>query len=283
MAGALLSLVALSAGACARDEAGGRPDRTQVVASFYPLAEAAERIGGDRVRVANLTPAGAEPHDLELTPRALDQLLDADLVLYLGAGFQPAIEEALPDVEGDVVDALDGLPLHDDESDPHVWLDPVLWASVVRRVGDALERAQPDGASDHGEREAVYLADIQEVHSEYEKALRSCERDLLVTAHEAFGYLAERYDLREEPIAGISPEAEPDPKRMAGLADLVADEDVTTIFTETLVSPKVAESLARQAGVKTAVLDPLESEPDGGYAAGMRANLQALSKGLGCR
>jgi zinc transport system substrate-binding protein len=208
----------------------------------------------------------------------------------------------LSDVEGEIVDVLEGLPVREGEHepqededeeveehaedegiDPHVWLDPLLWSRAVQKVGGALARVDPDGADGYREREAAYVNEIDALDDEYEQGLGSCKRNLLVTAHTAFGYLAERYGLHEEAIAGISPEAEPDPKRMAELADLVEEEDVTTIFTESLVSPKVAESLARQVGVKTAVLDPLESEPEGGYAEGMRENLDALTKGLGCR
>ena len=277
----VLCCMAVLAAACApsgQDDSG----RMDVVASFAPLAEAAERIGNERVRVVDLTPAGAEPHDLELTTRSLDRLLDADVVLYIGGGFQPSIEESLGKTEGLVLDVLDGLPLREG-NDPHVWLDPVLWSRVATNIGRALARADREGTDDFREASAAYVAELDALHGTYEQGLTRCERDLFVTSHDAFGYLADRYDLRTEAIAGISPEAEPDPKRMAEVADVVAERGVTTIFTETLVSPKVAESLARQTGVETAVLDPLESLPDGGYVGGMRANLRALRKGLGCR
>jgi zinc transport system substrate-binding protein len=266
---------ALLLGACATDTGGSAEDRLSVVAAFFPVADAAGRIGGDRVRVTNLTPAGAEPHDLELTTAALDSVIDADVVLYLGGGFQPALEDALDKAEGSVVDLLDGLELH--AEDPHVWLDPVLWSEVAEKIEDAFADATD------AERGDAYRRELADLDEEFEDGLASCERDLVVTSHAAFTYMTKRYGLKQEAISGISPEAEPDPQRLAELADLVRHEDVTTIFTETLVSPDVARSLAREAGVRTDVLDPLEGEPDGGYFDGMRSNLGALQKALGCR
>jgi zinc transport system substrate-binding protein len=274
---AIASLGTLLAAGCATS--AGDASGASVVAAFYPIAEAAERIGDDRVEVTDLTPPGAEPHDLELTTDALDAVLDADLVLYL-KGFQPALDDAIADAEGRAVNLLDGLQ-HDD--DPHVWLDPRLWARAVDAIADAIVEIDPDGAEDHRSRAAGYANVLSALDETFEAGLASCDRDLVVTAHDAFGHLAGRYGLRQESISGVSPEAEPDPRHLADLTDLVRGEGVTTVFTEELVSPKVARALAREANVKTDVLDPIESEPDGGYADAMRRNLRKLEEALGCR
>lgn len=259
----VLSLVALAA--CGSDGNRGDGGRLQVVAGFYPLAEAARQVGGDRVEVTDLTPAGLEPHDLELDAGAVDDVLDADVVLLLGQGFQPAVEDIAPD---DTVEILT-----QPTDDPHVWLDPTQMADIAERVADAV-----DGSAD------AYVAQLEELDAEFEAGLADCDRRVVVTAHEAFGWLAARYDLRQEGVAGISPTQEPDPRRLAELADLVEAEGVTTIFTEELVSPAVAETLARETGVRTAVLNPLESEPaDGDYLSAMRGNLDTLREALGCR
>jgi zinc transport system substrate-binding protein len=278
---AITSLGTLLAGGCSTgaDDASGASSRASVVAAFYPIAEAAEHIGDGRIEVIDLTPPGAEPHDLELTTDALDAVLDADLVLYL-EGFQPALDEAIADAEGRAVDLLDGLPHGDD---PHVWLDPRLWANAVDAIADAIVEIDPDGAEDHRSRAAGYANVLSALDEAFEAGLASCDRDLVVTAHDAFGHLVGRYGLRQESISGVSPEAEPDPRHLADLTDLVREEGVTTVFTEELVSPKVARALAREAGVKTDVLDPIESEPDGGYADAMRRNLRKLEEALGCR
>jgi len=267
-----------------------------VVASFYPLAEAARRVGGATVAVDNLTPPGVEPHDLELSPKEIEAIATADVVLYLGQGFQPAVEDALGVATGVRVDLLEGIPVRpgpdegsgDSVTDPHVWLDPTLMSRIVSRVATALTKADPAGAEAFAANARTYRAELAALDEEFRTGLASCARDLIVTSHAAFGYLADRYGLRQEPISGLSPEAEPDPRRLAELADLVRANGVTTIFTEELVSPAVADALARETGATTAVLDPLESLTPAEAAAGedylsvMRRNLAALQRGLGC-
>ncbi|MCA1727398.1 MAG: zinc ABC transporter substrate-binding protein [Actinobacteria bacterium] len=269
----------------------GRDDdgRVSVVASFYPLAEAARRVGGDLVTVADLTPAGAEPHDLEPTTDQVDAILDADLVVYLGSGFQPSLEQAVEGRDGPTLDALVQVTEAGERTDPHVWLDPRLMMQMVDAVSVELQHLDPANAEGFGHLASVFQGEIDRLDGRYRQRLSDCERDLVVTAHDAFGHLADRYQLRVESIAGISPEAEPDPERLAELADLVRDQGVTTIFTEELVSPDVAETLAREAGVRTEVLSPIESltaaqQAEGeDYVSLMDANLQKLADALGCR
>jgi zinc transport system substrate-binding protein len=277
-------LAATAAAGCgsSRAESG----RTDVVAAFYPLAFAAEQIGGDRVSVTNLTPPGAEPHDVELTPKEVAHIQRADVVLYLSHGFQPAVEQALGQAQGKQVDALAGIDLRNGvgdevgESDPHVWLDPVLFADVVQRVGTALGSEK---------RANALAARIRGLDGEYRSGLAHCARREFVTSHAAFGYLAARYHLHQIAITGIEPEAEPSAQSLASLARLIRRDHVTTVFFETLVSPKLAETVAREAGATTAVLDPIEgltpSEESRGedYLSLMRGDLAALRKALGCR
>jgi zinc transport system substrate-binding protein len=272
--------VLLLAAGCGNGDDGGGSGRPRVVASFFPLAEAAEQVGGDAVEVRDLTPAGTEPHDVELAADDVDALLDADLVVYLGGGFQPAVEDVVDQRDGPSIDVLEAVNAGDD---PHVWLDPTLMADVVDAVAGAVAEAVPVREADVAAAAVRYQAALEELDADLGAQLDDCDRDLVVSAHEAFGSLARRYGLRTEAITGISPEAEPDPGRLAELADLVERDGVTTVFTEELVSPEVAEALAREAGVGTAVLDPIESEPDGGYLGAMRRNGDALAEALGCR
>lgn len=289
--GAAVAAALLLAGAACSDR-GSASDGVRVVASFYPLYEAARQVGGTRATAVNLTPAGAEPHDLELTTRDLEAIQTADLVLYLGGGFQPGLADALESRSRPSVDLLEGLNViagdEPDEPDPHVWLDPLLMKSIVDRTASQLSTADPQGAEAYRQNAATFVAELDALHGEFSDALEACATRVLVTSHAAFGYLATRYGLRQESIAGVSPEAEPEPRRLAELADLVRRERITTVFTETLVSARVAQTLARAAGVKTAVLDPLEglSKEDAqagvGYLDVMRRNLAALRSGLGC-
>jgi len=290
-------LLALASVSCSFRSAGGNGNQVNVVAGFYPLAEAATKVGGNLVTVKNLTPPGVEPHDLELTPQEIADIQEADVVFYLGEGFAPAVQQAVGDAKGVAVDLLQGMPLHPGVpepgqsgpvTDPHVWLDPVLYRHVVDRVEATLARASPDGASTFHSNAAAFDTELSGLDQAYRAGLTGCARKVIVTSHAAFGYLSARYGLTQEPIAGLSPDAEPSAQRLSQLADLVRRDGVTTIFTEELVSPRVAQTLAREAGVTTAVMNPLEGltkeEVSAGedYTSVMRANLKVLQKALGC-
>jgi zinc transport system substrate-binding protein len=282
----ILSALALLTTACGSETTAAENVETTVIAAFYPLAWAAGRIGDDSVEVTNLTPAGAEPHDVELSARDVERIRDADVVLYLGQEFQPAVEEAAADARGDAVDLLEGLELHADEEteaeglDPHVWLDPLRFARIAGRVGDVLRRP---------EQGAALAAELRGLDREFRTGLRSCERREIVTSHAAFGYLAERYGLEQIAITGVSPEAEPTARDLEAVVDDVREHGATTVFFETLVSPRLAETVAREVGAETAVLNPLEGltederERGENYVSVMRSNLAALREALDCR
>jgi zinc transport system substrate-binding protein len=297
-----LLIVGVMAASCATggdlDRSSAENDSTlSVVTAFYPLQEAAERVGGDRVEVTNLTPAGVEPHDLELTPQAVADIQSADVVFYLGDGFQPAVADAVEGAEGVAVDLLAGLPTVDPPEgvaepglgvDPHVWLDPALYARMVTGVERALAQTDPSGASTYRSNAASFTAELERLGDAFEAGLGRCERNVIVTSHAAFGYLTAAYGLSQASISGLAPDAEPSAERLAELTDVVRREGVTTVFTEDLVSPKVAETLATEAGVTTAVLHTLEGLTVDEQAAGadygsqMRENLRRLQVALGC-
>lgn len=293
---ALALILLLLASACAPSDDPEEGGRLDVVASFYPLAEAAERVGGDAVTATNLTPPGVEPHDLELSPEQVDSIATADLVLYVGRGFQPAVEEAVGAVaEGEAVDVLDGLPLvapSDDgngsATDPHAWLDPDLMAQIVSTVRTSLAELDPRRSSAFAANASSFAKELAALDRAYRTGLASCDRRLLVTSHAAFAYLAQAYGLEQVAIAGSSPEAEPSAEQIAELAERLRRDGVTTVFTESLVPEDLAETLAAEVGATTALLDPLEGLPQGeidageGYGSVMRENLRALRSGLGC-
>jgi zinc transport system substrate-binding protein len=261
--------LALVAAGCSGGDDASDDGRTTVVAAFFPLAEAARQVGGDDVAVTDLTPAGVEPHELELSPDQVDRLLDADLAIVLGGGFQPAVEEVADDRDGPTLVVFDELGI--EAADPHVWLDPTTMARIAEAVAEAV-----DGDA------TAFVAELEALDARYDEGLASCERDVLVASHDAYGYLAEHYGLRMETISGLIPEEEPDPSRLDDLADLVEREGVTTIFNEPLLPRRAAETLARETGAEVAVLDPLESDPGTGYVAAMDENLEVLRAGLGC-
>ncbi len=282
-----LAALAAALSSCAGGSDGGT-GRLDVVAAFFPLEEASARVGGDRVAVRNLTPPGAEPHDIELSTREVDQILDAAVVLHLGAAFQPAIAAAAVRADGEVVDVLAAVT-GEAGGDPHIWLDPSRMVAIVEEVRDALSQADPAGEAQYHRNADAYAAELRQLDEDMRAGLDACDRRVIVTAHDAFGFLGERYGLIVRAIAGLSPAAEPDPARVAALADEVRADGTTTIFYETLVAPDIAETLAREARVDVAVLNPIEglteeqTEAGATYVTLMRDNLAALRAALGCR
>jgi zinc transport system substrate-binding protein len=303
---------ALLLSACSGGGSAGDDGRLSVVASFYPLEWVAAQVGGDRVALSSLTPPGAEAHDVELTPQDVGAVSEADLVAFLH-GFQPAVDEAVESEAGDRAwDAGEAADLsltaegHDhaeddgvagedqaeedhegeETTDPHFWLDPVRMAAVADALADRLAELDPDGAATYEQNAVALRADLEALDAEMQEALSSCSIDTMVTAHDAFGYLAQRYGFEVVGISGLSPSQEPDPAQVAEIADLVDERGVTTVYTETLVDPAVAETVAGEAGAQTAVLDPLEGLTDESagedYLSVMRANLATLQQGQGC-
>ena len=246
------------------------------------------------MRVADLTPPAVDAHDLELSTDQVDTLLDADLAIVLGGSFQPAIERVAERRDGPTVvwrELLDGEARRRLDNDPHLWLDPLRYEDLATRLGERLARLDPDRADGYRRRAAAFVRAIRELDMSYAVALTDCTRDLLVTSHESFRWLTDRYDLREVGVTRGSPDAEPDPARVADLADRARREGVTTVFSEPLASDRVARTLAREAGgLRTVDLDPLEglggrrgAIGDGSdYLRVMHRNLDRIATALGC-
>lgn len=314
-----LGLMAVSACSSSNAADGGRNgDKLKVVASFYPMQYLAEQIGGSHVSVSTLTEPGVEPHDLELGPRQTAELNEAGYILYL-KGIQPAVDKAIAQSEArNKVDAATLTKLehhgtegghshegeeaghdesghdehaHDGEgeagADPHIWLDPVKYSEVAKGVGTSLEKADPDHAADYKKNTAALVTKLNGLHTEFQSGLKNTTTKTFITTHSAFGYLAERYGLDQESIAGVDPESEPSPARIKELQAIAAKDKVTTVFFETLASDRTAKTLAKDTGLKTDVLDPLEGITDKSrgrdYIEVMESNLDALQKALGAK
>ncbi|MDO8388991.1 MAG: metal ABC transporter substrate-binding protein [Actinomycetota bacterium] len=300
-AGALVAAAALLVAGCGNDSSAGSDtsgDAIDVIASFYPLQFVVQQVGGELVQVSNLTPAGTEPHDLELTPKDTAALQDARLVVYL-AGFAPAVDEAVDSVAGgqafDISEAarLDLSAGAGDEQagdhdgvDPHFWLDPTRLADVADAVAERLAELNPEHAADFTTNAIKLRSELERLDAEFTAGLESCTDTHLVTSHTSFGYLAQRYGFEQLGISGLTPEEEPSPAQLAEVADFVSANDVTTIYYETLVDPAIAETVADETGATTAVLDPLEGLSDrsagSNYFEVMRSNLTSLRSGQRC-
>lgn len=308
-----LALLVLAVGAtaaglsgCAPTRAAGLGSPVPVVASFYPLQFATEQIGGTHVQVTDLTKPGAEPHDLELTPRAVATVSTARLVIY-EKDLQPAVDQAVAAEAAD--HALDVAPVanldltfhaglggdhaaqgHVENApgtvDPHFWLDPVRYSHVATAIARRLSQVDPAHRSAYERNLASFRSRLDALDTAFSKGLASCARTELVTSHSAFGYLAERYGFTQVGITGLSPEAEPEPATLAAVSGYVRAHDVTTVYTEPLVSAAVADTVARETGARTAVLDPIEGltkqSKGSDYFEVMRSNLATLEAGQGC-
>jgi zinc transport system substrate-binding protein len=310
----LASAVVLTAAGCSQDPQAGAAagaDQLSIVAAAYPFQFVAERVAGTDGQVTSLTQPGSEPHDLELTPRQLASVIDADLVVYEKT-FQAAVDAAMAQSGRDnALDTTTVVPLEDlgtgvghdhvedeqhageeghaEESglDPHVWLDPANLATIGVAVAERLAAVDPDHADDYTANAKALESDLTALDEEYRAALGSCERTEFITTHAAFGYLAGRYGLTQIGISGLSPDAEPPPGRIAAVQAEAREHGITTIFYETLVSPDVATSIAEDSGLRTDILDPVEgitSQSRGtDYLSVMRSNLTALGTANGCR
>ena len=291
---------------------------------MYPLEFVATAIGGDLISVENFTPPGVEPHDLELTPSQIVTLNDADLLLFISGfqpALEEAVQQSALANSLDVL-TIDGLNLlsatedghnhgaedvhadeedvhadeedvhadeeaHSDEelvSDPHVWLDPERLVVVAKAIASKLSEVDPDNSAVFATNLAAFVAELETLDQKFLTGLASCERDLIVTSHAAFGYLADAYGLSQEAISGLSPESEPTPKRLNEIGKEAKADGTTTIFFETLASPKVAQTLADDLNIEAAVLDPIEGIGEGQtYFSIMESNLEALRKALNCK
>ena len=299
MAAAALAVCVLATG-CSSTSTGSGTGRLNVVVAFYPLQYVTEQVGGDQVSVTNLTKPGVEPHDLELTAKQVASVAFADLVFY-EKGFQAAVDSAVAtEKPKQVLDAASIVPLRTTPGfvgegaapstsalDPHTWLDPQTMEKYATAVADELSHARPASSATFHQRADALVQQLTTLDHEFSTGLASCQRTVFVTSHAAFGYLAERYGLEQVGIAGLTPDSEPTPAHIAEVQKIAQEKGVTTIFSETLASPALADALAKDLGLKTDVLDPLEgitsSSRGTDYPSVMRSNLSALKAAGGCQ
>lgn len=273
------------------------PQKPQVVASFYPLYFFASQIAGDKADVTNITPAGAEPHDYEPTAQNVAMIENSDVLVLNGGGLEAwgnDIRKNINSTKTTVVTAGEGLTtqevVEDGEkiTDPHVWLSPLLAEQMVDKIERALAKADSVNASYYQSNAEGLKSKLGVLDGEYKQGLAVCKEKNIITSHAAFGYLATTYHLNQVPITGVSPDAEPSPKQLADVAKFAKDNHVKYIFFESLVSPKLSQTIATEVGAQTLVLSPLEGLTANEIASGkdyfseMRSNLANLKTALEC-
>jgi zinc transport system substrate-binding protein len=264
-------------------DSGTDNGKVTVVASFYPLQYVAQRIGGDQVTVTDLTHPGVEPHDISFTFQQTADVADADVVFYergMAASVDDAVDQTNPK---HLVDAAKASPPTGDN--PHIWLDPVRMSAIAQAFRDEMVKVDPEHAAGYTSRYDRFRRELQSLDRSYRKGLANCAITTAVVSHDAFGYLS-KYGLSFAFINGLSPDAEPSPDHIRQLQDLIRKDGITTVFSETLASPKMADTLAHDLHVKTAVLDPIEglsdATADQNYVSLMKENLVALEKAQVC-
>jgi zinc transport system substrate-binding protein len=285
----VLALVAGLLTGCSAGADEAKPGQVSIAASFYPLAWVSEQIAPHAL-VTDLTRPGLEPHDVELSFAQTVDLAKADLVVY-ERGFQPAVDQGVDnDAEGATLDVGPVAGLQDFASDPgqvdpHFWHDPLKLSAVAGAIASELGRIDPAHAAAYDARAAALQKKLSALDRAYQAGLAHCARSTVVTSHDAFGYLA-RYGIEVAPITGLAPGAEPTPADLAKLQQLIRDDGITTVFSETLASPAAADALAHDMGVRSEVLDPIEglgdATADQTYLTLMRRNLAALEEANGC-
>ncbi|MDI4645073.1 metal ABC transporter substrate-binding protein [Cohnella hashimotonis] len=305
---ASLALLLAACGKNEENEASGSGVKLSVVTTFYPMYEFSRQVAGDLANVALLIPAGSEPHDWEPSAQDMAKVKEADVFVYNGI-VEGWVDAALTSASNDkrvVVRASEGLTTlegtaeeeeeeageeahdhaHEHAEDPHVWLDPGLAQREVAAIEAAFEKADPANKDTYKKNADTYIAQLKALDEDYRAGLKDVRTKSFVTQHAAFGYLAQAYGLQQVPIAGLSPEQEPSPGKMAEIVQFAKAHQVKTIFFETLVDPQVAKTVADEIGAKTDVLNPLEGltdeeKKDGlDYIGIMKKNLEALVKAL---
>ena len=321
LSGAVGTALLMSAGCAAPQVESGQ---LQVAATTYPLAFFAEQVGGSEAKVVQIIPPGVEAHNWEPSPRDIVTIEQSNVFVFNGAGLEPWGERVAESLEGKstiVVETTEGLELieasgeddhgdddndehgddNDDEHgdddndehgdkglDPHVWLSPTLAKLQVRHIANALAQADPNNRSRY-ERNAGNLEDrLEQLREQFHRGLAQCRTNRFITSHAAFGYLAGEFGLEQVSIAGLSPDARPNPARMAALSELVKEMGGKYIFFETLASPALSETLAQEVGAETLALNPLEGltpkdvQAGSDYFSVMQENLANLRVALEC-
>jgi zinc transport system substrate-binding protein len=269
------------------NNSGHKSDKLNVVASYYPLFDFAKQVGGNKVSIKNMTPAGAEPHDYEPSPKALVEAQESAVFIYNGGKMEPWADKFLADYNKQAVKASSGIQLREGK-DPHFWLDPVLAEKIVNNIRDGFVKADPANKTYYEANAASYNKKLAMLNDQIKDGLTSCKQRSVISSHEAFGYFAKRYDIDVISIAGISPEEEPSAARLAEISDIVKEKGIGYIFFESLVSPRLADTIAQETGAKTLVFDPIEGLSDADqkqgkdYISVQKENLQNLRTALSC-
>lgn len=284
--------------------------KLKIITTFYPMYEFTKNIVGDRADVELLIPSTIEPHDWEPTPKDISNIQNADLFVYNSDEMETWVADIEASINNDkvsIVEASKGIELieaaeeeehdhahaeeaheheHSHDADPHVWLSPVLAQQEVQTITDAIVKADPENKEYYKTESSEYIEELKALDEKYRTELAKKTSNEFITQHTAFSYLAKEYGLVQVPISGISPSEEPSAAKLAELKSYAQDHKIKVIYFEELTSSKVADTLAKELGADTEVLNALEGLSDDQQNAGenyitvMEENLEQLKKSL---
>jgi len=271
--------------------------KLQVVTSFYPLYYFATQIAGDKADIKNITPSGAEPHDYDPSVQDVAQIEKSNMLVLNGGveSWGDKIRDNLKETNVTIITAGEGLLTQQVEEegknqiDPHVWLDPIRAKQEAHAIELGFEKVDPANSSYYQKNEKILDDRFDQLDSVYKTGLAQCGQKDIITAHAAFGYLATRYNLKQVTITGLSPDSEPSAQQLADVIKFAKTNNVQYIFFESLMSPKLSQTVATEIGAHTLVLDPIEGVSDDDMKAGknyftiMQENLKNLQLALQCK
>jgi zinc transport system substrate-binding protein len=288
----------------------------QVVTTLFPLYDFARTIAGGKAQVTMLLPPGVEPHTFEPKPEDMIRISHAGLFVYTSRYMEPWAEKIVTGIDNKTLRVVNagervsyragvredehdhgqkdgGTGGHDHDQkgmDPHIWLDFANAALMVDTILDGFIAADPGNGTAYRKNAEVLKTRLVALDELYRKKLSSCTtRKLLHGGHYTFGYLARRYDLEYHALSGISSDSEPSAERMVALVREIKSSGAGYMFAEELLSPRLTETLAQEAGVGVLMLHGAHNLSRDDLSLGvtffdlMERNLVQLQKGLQCR
>jgi zinc transport system substrate-binding protein len=289
---------------CQKNEEGIKKDsRLKVITSLFPLYDFAGNVGRDKVNVSLLLPPGVEPHSFEPKPGDMMKLNKADVFIYTNKYMEPWVEKLLQKTKNQnlaVADASQGIAMMEETEteeherghggkDPHIWLDFSDAMKMVDNIRDVFVSKDPENKNFYLKNAEDYKAKLKNLDQQFQKTLSGCEKRVLVHGgHFAFGYLARRYHLQYIAAYGFSPNAEPRPEDLLKVSKSLRKNGLKYIFYEELISPRVAETVAKETGVSLLLLytghnvDKEAFDRGVTFIALMQKNLEHLKAGLQC-
>ena len=261
-------------------------DKLNVTVSIYPLKEFAEKIGGDKVEVICLVPDNMEPHDYEPKTKDFEKLTKSKAFIYNGCGMETWVDqvnEALNDKGVTIVDSSTGIEVRKEENaiDPHIWLSLKSAEVQSENIKNTLVKLDEKNKDYYEENYKKFKEELESLYNEYKPKFDTLNKKNFITGHAAFGYLCRDFGLTQKSVENLFAEGEPTPKQLEDLVNFCKENNIKTVFSESLASPKVSETLAKEVNAEVVPILTLEAKEEGkDYIQVMKYNLDEIYRCL---